>query len=124
MERAAQSGYLNDMVAATYLSNKGVPFRKAHEKIGHAVRYCVDKGCELGDLSLYELRQFGDEFDDDFFTAISLQATLDCHDVPGGTARHRVVEALQSAQTRVQTLAERYGVALPAEPEVPAHAGA
>jgi argininosuccinate lyase len=124
MLAATQSGFLNAMAAATWLVHKGVPFRKAHEKIGHAVRYCVDKGCELGDLSLYELRQFGDEFDDDFFTAISLQATLDCHDVPGGTARHRVVEALQSAQTRVQTLAERYGVALPAEPEVPAHAGA
>jgi argininosuccinate lyase len=124
MLAATQSGFLNGMAAATWLVHKGVPFRKAHEKIGHAVRYCVDKGCELGDLSLYELRQFGDEFDDDFFTAISLQATLDCHDVLGGTARHRVVEALQSAQTRVQMLAERYGVALPAEPEVPAHAGA
>ena len=28
---AATAGYLNAMAAATYLSNKGVPFRKAHE---------------------------------------------------------------------------------------------
>ncbi|MGA7525221.1 MAG: argininosuccinate lyase [Acidobacteriaceae bacterium] len=122
MLAAAQSGFLNAMAAATYLVHKGVPFRKAHEKIGHAVRYCVDKKCELGDLSLYEIRQFGEEFDDDFFAAISLQATLDCHDVLGGTARHRVLAALADAQTRVQSLAARYAPT-PA-PEVPDHARA
>lgn len=119
---AAQTGFLNAMAAATYLVHKGVPFRKAHEKIGNAVRYCLDKGCELGDLSLYELRQFGEEFDDDFFAAVSIQATLDCHDVMGGTARHRVRAALADAQTRVLSLAARH--APPPAPEVPAHARA
>ena len=33
----------------------------------------------------------------DFFAAITLEATLDCHDVIGGTARQRVKEALASA---------------------------
>ncbi len=121
MLTATQSGFLNAMAAATYLVHKGLPFRKAHEKIGNAVRYCLDKGCELGDLSLYELRQFGDEFDEDFFAAVSLQATLDCHDVIGGTARHRVHAALCETEARVQDLVARYAPT-PA-PEVP-HAGA
>ena len=51
MEAAAQSGYLNAMAAATYLVHKGVPFRTAHEKIGNAVRYALEKGVELGDLT-------------------------------------------------------------------------
>src|SRR6185312_1273455 len=34
MKTAATTGYLNAMAAATYLTHKGVPFRKAHEKIG------------------------------------------------------------------------------------------
>ncbi len=34
MKAAAEKGYLNAMAAATYLTYKGVPFRKAHEKIG------------------------------------------------------------------------------------------
>ena len=118
---AAQSGFLNAMAAATYLVHKGVPFRKAHEKIGNAVRYCLDKECELGDLTVYELRKFGEEFDEDFFAAITIQATLDCHNVIGGTARARVHEALRDAEARVQALASRYATA-PA-PEVP-HAGA
>ena len=67
MKAACESGFLNAMAAATYLVYKGVPFRKAHEKIGNAVRYCLDKGCELGDLSLAELKEFGAEFDTDFF---------------------------------------------------------
>ena len=87
MNEAAQSGYLNAMAAATYLVHKGVPFRTAHEKIGNAVRFAIEKGVELGDLTLDELRQFGEEFDEDFFAAVTLDATLDCHDVIGGTAR-------------------------------------
>jgi len=43
MESAAQSGYLNAMAAATYLVHKGVPFRTAHEKIGNAVRFALEK---------------------------------------------------------------------------------
>ncbi len=108
MRAACETGFLNAMAAATYLVHKGVPFRKAHEKIGNAVRYCLDKDCELGDLKLEELRQFGPEFDTDFFTAITLEATLDCHDVAGGTARHRVREALADAERRVKALAQRY----------------
>lgn len=94
MKAACESGFLNAMAAATYLVHKGVPFRTAHEKTGNAVRYCLEKGCELGDLSLDELKQFGAEFGPDFFGAVSLQATLDCHDVVGGTAIERVRAAL------------------------------
>src|ERR1035441_6356697 len=63
MSDAAQSGCLHAMAAATYLVHKGVPFRTAHEKIGNAVRFALEKGVELGDLSLDDLRQFGSEFD-------------------------------------------------------------
>jgi len=105
MQEAAQSGYLNAMAAATYLVHKGVPFRTAHEKIGNAVRYALEKGVELCDLTLDELRLFGSEFGPDFFAAITLNATLDCHDVTGGTARGRVRQAIESAARRVAALA-------------------
>ena len=106
MSEAAQSGYLNAMAAATYLVHKGVPFRTAHEKIGNAVRFAIEKGVELGDLSLDELRRFGPEFGEDFFPAVMLGATLDCHDVVGGTARERVRQALAAASDRVAALTQ------------------
>jgi len=105
MNEAAQLGYLNAMAAATYLVHKGVPFRTAHEKIGHAVRFAIENGVELNDLSLDQLRQFGEEFGEDFYAAITLTATLDCHDVIGGTARQRVRAALAAARERIDTLA-------------------
>jgi argininosuccinate lyase len=101
MESAAQSGYLNAMAAATYLSNKGVPFRKAHEIVGNAVRLGLDKGVELNDLPLTELQRLSDHFADDVFAAISLASTIDCHDVIGGTTRGRVATALQDAYDRL-----------------------
>jgi argininosuccinate lyase len=126
MRAACETGFLNAMAAATYLVYKGVPFRKAHEKIGNTVRYCLGKGCELGDLTIEELKQFGEEFDTDFFAAVTLEATLDCHDVVGGTARKRVRTALADAEQRVQALVAKYGtVSLDAAPEKEAvHAGA
>jgi argininosuccinate lyase len=106
MRTASDSGYLNAMAAATYLVHKGVPFRTAHEKIGNAVRFAIEKGVELGALKLEELKQFGDEFAEDFYAAISLQATLDCHDVIGGTARKQVHQALDDAAARIQSLTQ------------------
>jgi argininosuccinate lyase len=104
MALAAQSGYLNAMAAATYLVHKGVPFRTAHEIIGNAVRFAIKDGVELRDLTLNELHVFASEFDEDFYTAISLNNTLDCHDVIGGTARDRVRHALEAAPERIAVL--------------------
>jgi argininosuccinate lyase len=104
MRTAAQTGYLNAMAAATYLVHKGVPFRTAHEKIGNAVRFALGKGVELNELSIEELRKFGSEFEADFFDAVALNATLDCHNVIGGTARERVRVALEAASARVAAL--------------------
>jgi len=106
MREAASSGYLNAMAAATYLVHKGVPFRTAHEKTGQAVRFAIGRGVELNELSLDELKQFGEEFGEDFFDAITLQATLDCHDVEGGTATGRVSESLRAARARFPRVAE------------------
>jgi argininosuccinate lyase len=95
------------MAAATYLSNKGVPFRKAHEIVGNAVRLGLDKNLELNAIPLEELRMLSPEFSEDFFDFITLRSTLDCHDVPGGTATHRVREALAAAKSRISHLVSR-----------------
>lgn len=115
MAEAAQQGYLNAMAAATYLVHKGVPFRTAHEKIGNAVRFALEKGVELNHLTLAELQQFGNEFSEDFFDSIALEPTLDCHDVMGGTARAQVKLALANDTARIAALLPK---------EEAAHAGA
>jgi argininosuccinate lyase len=102
MKTAAETGYLNAMAAATYLSNKGVAFRTAHEIIGNAVRLGLEKNLELNALPLADLQKLSEHFAEDFFDAITLQATLDCHDVIGGTATARVAEALETAKSKLE----------------------
>src|SRR5713101_467351 len=81
MQEAAQSGFMNAWAGATYLVQRGVPFRLAHEQIGKAVQTCLKRNCELADLSLEELRQLNPAFDQDFYSCLSLQAVLNIHDV-------------------------------------------
>jgi argininosuccinate lyase len=106
MGAAAECGFMNAMAAATYLAAKGVPFRTAHESIGKAVSFCLDRGCELADLKLDELQQFNAAFEEDFYSAISLTAVLGCHNVPGGTAPAHVRAALQNLEQRMRSLQE------------------
>jgi argininosuccinate lyase len=104
MAKAATSGYMNAMAAATYLVGKGVPFRRAHEIIGKAVRAGMEKGLELHEMALVDLRSISDAFGEDFYANVTLEAVLDCHDVTGGTARARVAEALATMEQRVKQL--------------------
>jgi len=104
MQRAADTGFLNAFAAATYLTEKGVPFRLAHEQVGKAVQLCLEKGCELKDLSLAELRQIGPSFDHDFYSRLSVNAVLAIHDVPGGTAVGRVKQALAEAKQKISMM--------------------
>lgn len=104
MQAAAGSGFMNATAAANYLAKRGVPFRRAHEQIGKAVQLCVEKGCELQDLTLHELAQFGPEFGEDCYSHLTLESVLACHDVAGGTAPARVKQALAEAQERLAAL--------------------
>jgi len=106
MRAGAERGFMNAMAAATYLAAKGVPFRTAHESVGKAVSLCLDRGCELADLTLEDLQQFSPAFDRDFYLAITLDAVLGCHDVPGGTAPAQVRAALENLEQRVRALQE------------------
>ena len=104
MREAAQTGYLNAMAGATYLVHKGVPFRTAHEKIGNAVRL-PRKGRGTGRTEhSMNCGSLASEFGEDFYAAVTLEATLDCHDVIGGTATHRVKAALARTQQSASLL--------------------
>ncbi len=95
---------LSERHGSCHLSlEQGCSFRKAHEIIGNAVRLGLESGRELEQLPLEELRNLSDQFAEDFFAAITLEATLDCHDVIGGTARTRVKGALEGAGRQIES---------------------
>jgi argininosuccinate lyase len=106
MQEAAQTGFMNAWAAATYLVQRGVPFRLAHEQVGKAVQLCLEKGCELRDLPLEELQKLNPAFDQSFYSCLNLQSVLAIHDVPGGTSPARVRQAMEDAKQRIEAMRE------------------
>jgi argininosuccinate lyase len=106
MQQAAQSGFMNAWAAATYLVQRGVAFRLAHEQMGKAVQMCLERQCELHDLSLEELRSVNLKFDHDFYACLKLESVLAIHEVPGGTAPARVKQAITDARQRIESIRE------------------
>jgi len=104
MQEAARGGFMNAWAAATYLVERGIPFRLAHEQVGKAVQFCIERGCELADLSLDQLRQFSPVIEADFHSRLELDAVLAIHDVVGGTALGRVMQAISDAKQRVAAM--------------------
>lgn len=111
MEQAAQSGFMNAWAAAAYLVERGVPSRLAHEAVGKAVQLCLERGCELQNLTLADLNTIHAAFKSDFPSYLGLTEVLTLHDVPGGTAPRHVKRALQSARERAAGLRSQEQVA-------------
>jgi len=98
---AAAQGFSTATDLADYLVSKGLAFRDAHHAVGSAVAYAGDKGCDLADLSLEELRRFSPRISDDVYAKISLEGSLAARTTYGGTAPSQVRAAIARARSAV-----------------------
>jgi len=98
---AASHGYLNATELADYLVRKGMPFREAHETVGRVVVDAIERGVELNEVPLDDLKSFSPLIDQDVFDSLSLERTLGTKSQVGGTAPDRVAAELKSARTRL-----------------------
>jgi argininosuccinate lyase len=98
MRMASKKGMLNATELADYLVRKGVAFREAHETVGKAVLKSIERGEELGELSLEDLRGLSNKVEEDVFECLTLEKTLATKSQVGGTAPQRVAEALAIAR--------------------------
>ena len=90
MRAAALQGFSTATDLADYLVKKGLPFRDAHETVALAVRECEQKGIDLADLSLAELKAFNSEIEEDIFQVLTLEGSVSARNHIGGTAPERV----------------------------------
>ena len=102
MEQAALKGYATATDLAEYLVRLNVPFRDAHAIVGGTVHYAIEQGKPLSELSLDELRNFGEMINDDVYDVLSLQGSINSRQHFGGTAPVRVREAVAAAQQRLE----------------------
>lgn len=90
MRAAALQGYATATDLADYLVKRGTPFRDAHEVVALAVRECEQRGCDLADLSLDELRAFHPAIESDVHAVLTLEGSVAARKHIGGTAPERV----------------------------------
>ena len=102
MEQAALKGYATATDLAEYLVRLNVPFRDAHAIVGGTVHYAIEQGKPLSELSLDELRNFGEMINDDVYDVLSLQGSINSRQHFGGTAPVRVREAVAAAQQMLE----------------------
>ncbi len=86
MKLAAGKGFINATDCADYLTKKGLPFRDAYKVTGTLVHKCTEEGKQLSDLTMAELQEASELFDEDVYEAISLEQCVKERRSYGGPA--------------------------------------
>ncbi len=110
MDEQAKKGYLAATDVADYLAKKGMPFRKAHEVVGHLVLLCDKRGCDLSALSLDDFRAESELFEQDITEALDLESIVAARTTFGGTGHSAVKEQMEQAKNVLN--ADKEAVAL------------
>jgi argininosuccinate lyase len=98
MRLAAAKGYATATDLADYLVNKGMAFRDAHEVVGKSVAFGIKAGCDLSELTLSQLQQFSSVIEQDVFTVLTLEGSVNARKHIGGTAPLQVRAAIAHAR--------------------------
>ncbi|WP_172135766.1 argininosuccinate lyase [Adlercreutzia sp. ZJ473] len=101
MMAQARRGYLAATDVADYLAKRGMPFRQAHEVVGHLVLLCEKRGCDLEDLALDDFKAESDLFEADITSALNLEAIVAARTTYGGTGHAAVRQQMQEASGRL-----------------------
>ena len=101
MREAVSGGFLEATEVADYLAARGVPFRKAHEISGQAVRMAEERGITLPELSLEDYQKLSPVIEKDLYEVLKAENAVERRNSPGGTARANLDAALEKARERL-----------------------
>ena len=107
MREASHEGYMAATDLADYLVGKGMPFREAHGVVGRIVAECVERGITLQQLTVDELREHSELFDEDALAAIDIDAVVARRTTYGGTGHDAVRRQLAEAKDALAELEGR-----------------
>ncbi|MCY3860055.1 MAG: argininosuccinate lyase [Gammaproteobacteria bacterium] len=107
MLELASQGHPTATDMADWLVRHGVAFRSAHEICGKAVALANQRKAELHELTLADLKELSDSFDDSVFECLTLEGSVAARNHLGGTAPDVVAEAIEVARTRLTELRQR-----------------
>lgn len=98
MLKQAKLGHLAATDVADYLTKKGLPFRRAHEVVGHLVLLCEQRGCNLDDLSFDDFKAASPLFEEDIVKALNLSSIVAARTTEGGTGQAVVAQQMEKAK--------------------------
>jgi argininosuccinate lyase len=97
----AADGFALATDVAEHLVRRGVPFREAHEAVGHLVVWCGVHDVDLGDVGDDDLRRISEHLTPDVRDVLSVEGALAARATRGGTAPDRVREQLDDVRALV-----------------------
>ncbi|HEX4661551.1 MAG TPA: argininosuccinate lyase, partial [Streptosporangiaceae bacterium] len=97
----AAAGFALATDLAELLVRRRVPFREAHEVVGHLVVWCQVHECELADVSDADLARVSPQLTPDVREVLTVPGALAARQGPGGTAPARVAEQLADLRADV-----------------------
>jgi argininosuccinate lyase len=98
----AAAGFALATDLAELLVRRGVPFREAHEVVGHLVVWCQVHDCELADVGDADLAKVSPHLTPDVREVLTVPGALAARQSPGGTAPARVAEQLAELRAAVE----------------------
>jgi argininosuccinate lyase len=101
ISRGASTGFALATDLAELLVRRGVPFREAHEVVGHLVVWCQVHDCDLPDVSDEDLARISPQLTPEVREVLSVQGALAARNSYGGTAPERVAEQLNALRVVV-----------------------
>ncbi len=101
LSAGASTGFSLATDLAELLVRRGVPFREAHEVVGHLVVWCQVHDCDLPDVSDEDLAKISAHLTPDVREVLTVQGALAARKAPGGTAPERVAEQLMALRSIV-----------------------
>ncbi len=101
MRALCDRGFLAATELADYLTEKGVPFRKAHGVVKRIVAYCETQHIRLDELTLEELKRFDTAFDGGTLKRLSIDQVVHVKDSEGGTSPRRVRQQISQLRRLV-----------------------
>jgi argininosuccinate lyase len=101
ISRGASTGFALATDLAELLVRRGVPFREAHEVVGHLVVWCQVHDCDLPDVSDENLARISPQLTPEVREVLSVQGALAARNSYGGTAPARVAEQLTALRAVV-----------------------
>jgi argininosuccinate lyase len=101
ISRGASTGFALATDLAELLVRRGVPFREAHEVVGHLVVWCQVHDCDLPDVSDEDLAKISPQLTPEVREVLSVQGALAARNSYGGTAPERVAEQLAALRVVV-----------------------